>query len=291
MNINTTNVLAPFIKDIEINFDKNISKELAISMVVGFLRGKGFSWQQSIEIANKSIVKQEVFKKQFECITCSVGCADFLKIFLEKNKKHFDHIIVVTSPDDTDSIDVAKKYQASILSTDIFYRNGNKFDKGGAYNKALDLLLYKDWVCFIDVDIILEDNHKESLLKYELNRNIFYGIDRLNILTNIDKENFLNGLKFNSSLDSEHEWGFGYYQMFSMDHFIIKQKVENKETVYPSSPDTYFSDFLFRKEFGPGYTDHEGKWIWDEKFQQKLPWKCYHIGLNNSDRKSLTIKY
>lgn len=291
MDFELKNSLNNFLQDIYSNFNTQFHNDVIILLAIGFLRSKNLSWHQSFSIAKKAVSENCFFQNYIECITCSVGCSDFLKVFLEKNSKHFDNIIVVTAPEDNDSIQVAKNYGANVLITDIFYKDGKKFDRGSAYNKALELLKYKSWVCFIDVDIILDDNHRQSILKFGLDKNVFYGIDRLNVITDEDRNSLINGNPFKFHIYCEHEWGFGYYQMFSMNHPTIMQKFINKEIIYPSANDVVFSDFLFRQQFGPGYMDETSKWIWDSRFQKKLPVKCYHIGTNGAGSKSLTIKY
>lgn len=229
--------------------------------------------------------------KYFECITCSVGCSSFLKIFLEKNIKHFDNIIVVTSPTDPESIEISKKSGARTLVTDFFYRNGNKFDRGSAYNRALDFLKFNHWVSFIDVDIVLDDKHSEYLKNYPIFDDVFYGIDRLNIIRENERNLFLKGENFKCDLNCKHEWGFGYFQMFSMRHPLILKKINNSEIIYPSANDVGLSDFLFRMQFGLGGMDKIKRWHWDSNYQRKLPWPCFHLGSDGLGSKSKTIKY
>lgn len=230
-------------------------------------------------------------KKYFECITCSVGCSDFLKIFLEKNSKHFDNIIVVTSPTDPESIEISKKSGARTLITDFFYRNKNKFDRGGAYNRALDFLKFNHWVSFIDVDIILDDSHSEYLKQYSPFDDIFYGMDRLNITNENQRNSFLKGKDFKCNLNCKYEWGFGYFQLFSMKHPLILKKIGKSEAIYPSANDVGLSDFLFRMQFGFGGMDKMRRWHWDSSCQRKLPWPCFHLGSDGVGLKSKTIKY
>lgn len=291
MDYNYNELIDFFLEDIYYNLNRNLCTEVITLLTIGFLKSKGLSWQDSALIAQKRISERNIFENKFECITCSVGCADFLKIFLEKNSKHFDKVIVVTAPNDNDSIKVAEKYGATVFITDIFYKDGKKFDRGSAYNEALKYLTYKRWVCFVDVDIILDSNHREKILNSNLDKNIFYGIDRLNVITEEDRRLLYENKEFKSHLYCEHEWGFGYYQMFSMNHRIITHKIANKEVIYPSAEDVGLSDYLFRIQFGPGYMSPEGRWFWDDRFQKKLPVRCYHIGTNGPGIKSLTVKY
>jgi len=285
-------ILNPFLNDFKISFEDS-PKDFVAGNIVGFLRSKGFNWPDCIFMANYALefyVNKDspVF---FEGITCSVGCSDFLSIFLEKNLKHFDNFIVVTDRKDKKTFEVSKNFNIKLFVTDSFYENGNKFDKGTAYNRALKLLEYNEWVSFVDVDIILQKDHKQKLLNYNLNKNLFYGMDRHNIYSQSDRQKLMNDIEINSEPRCLYEWGFGYFQHFSMKHPTIgKLKSENKE-IYPSSFDIGTSDFLFRNKFGAGAMDQNGRWQWDKNFQQKLPWYCYHIGVKEPGAKSETVHY
>jgi hypothetical protein len=290
---NALKTLNPFLHDFNANFE-NSEKDFIAGNIIGFLRSKGFEWIDCILVANYilEINKNENdLPKFFEGITCSVGCADFLSIFLEKNLRHFDNLIVVTDRNDKQTFEVAKNFNIRLFVTDVFYENGNKFDRGSAYNRALKLLKYNDWVSFIDVDIILQKDHKEKFLNYNLNKNIFYGMDRHNIFSQSDREKVINDIDISTSPDCKHEWGFGYFQHFSMKHPVIQKLKNQNSQIYPSSFDVGTSDFLFRKQFGFGAMDESGRWNWDSNFQQKLPWHCYHIGSRGLGMKADTIHY
>jgi len=286
-------VLKPFLNDFKINFE-NPEKDFIAGNIIGYLRSKGFEWIDCIFIANYilEINKNENnLPKFFEGITCSVGCADFLSIFLEKNLKHFDNLIVVTDKKDKETFEVAQKFNIRLFVTDSFYDNGNKFDRGTAYSRALSLLKYNDWVSFIDVDIILQKDHKEKLINYNLNRNIFYGMDRHNVFSESDRQKLINNIDIDSEPNCLYEWGFGYFQHFSMKHPVIEKLINQNAQIYPSAFDVGVSDFLFRSKFGQGIMDQTGKWNWDSNFQQKLPWHCYHIGSRGLGMKSDAIHY
>ena len=82
---------------------------------------------------------------------------DFLAITLPRNMRHFTRTLVVTSPADTRTQDLAKQHGAECYVTDAFYRNGAAFNKGLAIEEAFDVLGRDGWICVWDADIVMPD--------------------------------------------------------------------------------------------------------------------------------------
>lgn len=79
---------------------------------------------------------------------------DFLSFTLPRNKHHFSKTLVVTSPHDQATIDLAAKEGVECFVTDAFYRHGADFNKGLAIEEAFDVLGRNGWICVWDADII-----------------------------------------------------------------------------------------------------------------------------------------
>ena len=68
-------------------------------------------------------------------LSICVDFADILALTLPRNARHFKNILVVTSPDDHATADVVKSVKnASLFTTDAFYRDGAVFNKGLAWS-------------------------------------------------------------------------------------------------------------------------------------------------------------
>jgi len=91
---------------------------------------------------------------RLECITVAVGCAKMLEMTLPNN---IHHMIAATTPSDTDTQEVCRKYGATCFVTNAFNRNGVKFDKGWAHNETLKQLRYNEFVLFIDANHNYQD--------------------------------------------------------------------------------------------------------------------------------------
>lgn len=287
--------LAQLLGDIKANVG-DLPTDIAAGAVLGHLRARGFSWVEAFTVMHAYAMARQrpSIRHAFhiEMITCSVGCADYLPLCLERNMRHFDHTIVVTSPEDEASQAVAEKAGASVLVTDRFYRGGNRFNRGDAYNRALQMVRHHDWVTFVDVDIVLEHDHRARLEAHGLQDDVFYGCDRLNVLGDEERRRFIAGEPCEPRLQSTSEWGFGYYQLFNLRSPFLKAVSSRGEALYPSAPDVGYSDYVFRTRFGSGHQQgNDGIWSWDPIHQRKLPWACYHLGADGEGLPSRTIHY
>jgi hypothetical protein len=90
-------------------------------------------------------------------LTVSVEYDDFLAITLPVNRKHFSRVLVVTTPDDRKSQQVAMDNDAEVYCTDAFYRNEASFNKGLAVEEGWDQIGRSGWLVGMDADIVLPD--------------------------------------------------------------------------------------------------------------------------------------
>jgi len=177
---------------------------------------------------------KSVFPKKLEAVVVCVGFADFLDLTLPWNMKHFDKYVVVTSSEDKDTQEVAKKYGATIVISDRYKENGAKFNKGKLVNDAMKVLDYDDWVLFTDVDILLPTNLREEFNKRIWNPGILYYASRLHTppfgvyewVTEYQKNEALaKTLKFCDPNTNQKPWG--YFQLFNCRAQVLKGKGRN----------------------------------------------------------------
>jgi hypothetical protein len=127
---------------------------------------------------------------RLEIVTTCVGFDDILDVTLTANHKQSDHYIVVTTHADRLTQKVAKKHSVTCVLSDLFFKNGRKFNKGAAINAGFDYFQYYGWRLHLDSDIMLPDNFRRVLFNHtHLERHCLYGCDRLNIVgsDNINK--------------------------------------------------------------------------------------------------------
>ena len=93
---------------------------------------------------------------KIEAVTVSIGFGDYLAETLPRNRSKFDRFVVVTSPDDLLSQQVAQQNSCRTVLTTRHLDEGG-FNKGKAINDGLDACSLSDWVCHLDADIVLPD--------------------------------------------------------------------------------------------------------------------------------------
>ena len=115
-------------------------------------------------------------------ITC-VGFDDFLDESLRRNVSHFDLVIVVTSHADHKTQYVATKHGALVVQTDLFRKNGRRFNKGAAINAGMDRFQYHGWRMHMDADIVLPESFRRLLFNHTcLDRECIYGADHVDVV-------------------------------------------------------------------------------------------------------------
>ena len=76
-------------------------------------------------------------RKIIEGVCVCVNYADFLAQTLGFNRTHFDNLVIVTTPDDYDTINLCEYWNVKCVKTDAFYSNGDAFNKGLGINEGL----------------------------------------------------------------------------------------------------------------------------------------------------------
>jgi hypothetical protein len=118
-------------------------------------------------------------------ITVSTNYDDLLDIVLPQNYIFFHKWIIITSPNDTKTMDVIKKHGFSNVIPIFydFYANGNKFNKGGAIQycqKKIASLNYRGNILILDSDIYLPNDFLSIMKNIEVKDYTLYGTNARN---------------------------------------------------------------------------------------------------------------
>lgn len=88
-------------------------------------------------------------------ILVSVQYTDLLALTLPYNRHHFYRVTIVTTDEDYPNLaPLAQAYEAQVLTTDLFYRNGATFNKWAALEAGLDWMGRGGWICLMDADVL-----------------------------------------------------------------------------------------------------------------------------------------
>lgn len=136
---------------------------------------------------------------KIECVVVCNNYGDFLRWTLPYNKHHFDRMVVVTSPEDTETQKICEYNHVQCIQTDEMRTKERAFCKGHGINIGLKALSKDVWVLHLDADIALPPLTRRLLEQADLDPSMVYGIDRF------DFRGFESWLKFLEKPVLQHE--------------------------------------------------------------------------------------
>jgi len=86
-------------------------------------------------------------------LTVCVNYSDYLAASIGRWAASLASLVVVTSPEDDDTVRLCERYGVTSVPTDIFYRRGASFNKAGAMQYARNWM-GSGWNLFFDADVI-----------------------------------------------------------------------------------------------------------------------------------------
>jgi hypothetical protein len=116
---------------------------------------------------------------KLEAVIVCVNYSDFLAHTLPSTKNQFNQLVVVTDYEDVETKRLCEYYNVKCVQTDVFYENGDKFNKGKGINEGLKHLDLDGWVVHLDADIYLPPQTRSILENLPLDSSKIYGADRL----------------------------------------------------------------------------------------------------------------
>lgn len=111
-------------------------------------------------------------------ISVCVNYSDFFAWSALANRGLFSKWIIVTDTKDVKTKAIANHYGYQCIQTDVFYEDG-KFKKFKGINVGLEKA-GKEWVVFLDSDILLPPLTKRVFESLTFDKEHLYGIDRVN---------------------------------------------------------------------------------------------------------------
>ena len=86
--------------------------------------------------------------------TVCVEYHDILEKTLPINAKLFDDILVITAPQDFQTIEVCARLGVKVFVTDEFWKHGAQFNKYAAVEQGLNHFGRSGWMCALDADVV-----------------------------------------------------------------------------------------------------------------------------------------
>lgn len=116
---------------------------------------------------------------KLETLTTSVNYWDFLQECLIYNQPLLDKWLIITTPNDTQTITLCEEFQQEYITTNEFYYNNWPFCRSRALEVALQTLDKDGWILFLDSDILLPKNFRQRLEETELEKDALYSVKRI----------------------------------------------------------------------------------------------------------------
>lgn len=199
---------------------------------------------------------------QLNAVLVSVDYADILSITLPYNRRHFNHVTVVTTPEDKATINTAVRNGARTYETHLFYADGADFNKWRALEAALDFWGRDGWLCLMDADVLWP---KQAQLP-ELEIGNLYSPLR-HMLLEPDPNNLPPESKWGHYPlhPQQREWA-GFTQIFHGDDPAL------------GDPPWHQTDWKHA-----GGADSFFQQRWSDSNKIRLPWNVLHLGPGGSN--------
>lgn len=99
---------------------------------------------------------------RIDALTVCWRYSDYLRKGIENWKRGLDSLTVVTTPEDADTLRLCESWDVKVFTTNAFFDDGAKFNKGKAMSLAFDAGTWPDWVLFFDADIVPPPTWREE---------------------------------------------------------------------------------------------------------------------------------
>jgi len=200
--------------------------------------------KRSTQSIINATINQTIDKKKIDVIITSVNYNDFLILSLENNTKYFENITVVTSNDDIICQNICKSYGVKCITTDVFYEDGFKFNKGKAINIGIESLTNPEFILILDADIIVTNKIELTNLESDT----LYTSDRWICYNHFQYEKWKKGeTPVNNLPKYERDNGYGFFQLFNFNN-TMESKWYPSELENSSHPDLKFSSYFPKKQ-------------------------------------------
>ena len=189
-------------------------------------------------------------------ITCSVNYGPLLAVTLPLNMRHLTECLVITSPDDEETQEVACSVPGvSLHVTDAFTRHGARFNKGLSFEEGFDALGRHGMLWIWDADILFPDDVPFD----QLRPRTLHGCQR-RILE--DPSRWSPDLDWRTCPKSRDGGPIGYSQIFSADDPALagKRPWYDVTFAHAGGGDAYFMEH------------------WDAAHRTVLPFDVLHLG-------------
>src|SRR5262245_41075293 len=96
-------------------------------------------------------------------LTVSVNYSDYLALGIERWASGLASWTIVTDPTDEQTRALALRHGCNVVTTNLFYERGAAFNKGAAMEFAQQTMPWRDWIVFLDADVVPEPDWRRVI--------------------------------------------------------------------------------------------------------------------------------
>jgi len=185
-----------------------------------------------------------------------VDYSDLMAITLPYNRHHFSEVLIVTTPDDTNTIQLAESHDCQMYLTREFYEGGASFNKWLALESGLDHFGRHGWMCLMDADVLWPKEIKHQ--EYEIGK-LYTPLRHMfsDITDPFPQEHEWKRYRTHGNTG---EWA-GYTQIFHADDYHLGPSPWHQTNwKHAGGADSFFQ----RK--------------WEPQNKVRTPWNVLHVG-------------
>ena len=200
-----------------------------------------------------------------DAVTVCVNYADFFQHTVD-NRHCFDTWLIITVPEDHDTIDICKQYDIKYCFSDRIFLD-DKFHKGKALNDGLSVLQPDDWVCVIDADSLLVPSafqHVRKEITFETD--CLYGVrGRFQLDSSAELTEFLKRETVSTDELLTKDVLVGYFQMcHSSMRAFCPEESQSAGLDDVLMREGYHEDYwrmlpIYTMHLGPMFKNHKGR--------------------------------
>lgn len=202
---------------------------------------------------------------KLNAVTICVDYGDFL-IHAVQNKVCFDRWMIVTVPQDEETIQICKDHDLEYCFSDRLLTDGG-FHKGKAINDGLEELKSDGWVCNIDSDtLLMAESFNQIIKEVSLTPDNLIGVHGRYQIDSVAKLHSLKGkTRIHSSQLDHINMLIGYFQMWHTD----RREFYPEEWHHAGGDDILMKESFHRKDWrflptyvihlGPMFKNHKGR--------------------------------
>jgi hypothetical protein len=188
--------------------------------------------------------------QKITAITVCYNYSDYLRYSIEANSGYFDDWIIVTTPCDSETINLCNNHnRVRCITSDSLIKDVPEpwtFSKTRANQIALENVRFHEWILMLDTDSYLPPNFRVNLNLEKLNIEYLYGAERIHAGHWFDINRVILSQEIDKGITYEedvptHQVISGFFQLF---HWNSEAFIERDRT-YVDWPPLGYEDRLF----------------------------------------------